>query len=118
MDKKALLMNFLVTFVAAFLAISLFAALHQPPRFRGHNPEGFPPPPPPYAHQGPNHFSGPAGPIRPGQPGPTEQVGGPQRPGNGPGMEPGAPGPNGRGPRGPIGPRGHEFNPNAIPPQK
>lgn len=32
MDKKALFINFLVTFVASFLAISLFMFLHRPPR--------------------------------------------------------------------------------------
>lgn len=34
MDKKAILINFLVTFAAVFLAISLFAALHRPPRMQ------------------------------------------------------------------------------------
>lgn len=31
MDKKVLIVNFLLTFIAAFLAISLFAVLHRPP---------------------------------------------------------------------------------------
>lgn len=32
MDKNTLVLNFLITFVAAYLAVSLFTALHRPPQ--------------------------------------------------------------------------------------
>jgi len=113
MDRKELLINFLVTFVAAFLAISLFAALHHPPKFGELPPGAYPPPPPPQAQPQPGQFGGPTGQVPPGQPGPAGQVG-PQ----GPEHAKFAPG----GPGGPTpdekGPKRHDENPHFVPPVK
>ena len=48
MDRKQLLADFLVTFLAVFLALSLFAFLHKPPKMHHH----FDFPPPPNMHHG------------------------------------------------------------------
>lgn len=45
MDKKVLVINFVVSFAAAYLALSLFFALHRPPRMMM-GPGMFPPPRP------------------------------------------------------------------------
>lgn len=79
MDMKTLVINFLLTFVAAFLAVSLFAALHTPPRMpmpqlpsQQIGPQM--PPPPPMAGQ--PQMGGPQmiAPPKNGQPMPPREV--------------------------------------------